>query len=166
MSDENRVNRSGGDAVGGVPIVVIAQTEPHDVDELTSLLNYYNLSTARLNAHLATTLVARVDQHVVGSAALEVYGTAALLISVAVAPHVRGRRLAECLTLAALDLARERGVAFVYLLAESSGYYFLRFGFTSISREELPPPLYQSVKQQPGRSATALVLVKRITTLQ
>lgn len=165
MNDEQRVKKSGSNVAGSDPIIEIVQAEPRDVDELTSLLNYYTLSTAGLDAHLATTLVARVDQHVVGSAALEIYDTAALLSSVAVAPHLRGRRLGERLTLAALDLAREHGVEYVYLLAGSASDYFQRFGFSPISREELPLPLYQLVKQQPGRPETSPILAMRLSPL-
>ena len=157
MSDSN--------AVGSDPIIEIEQAEPRDTHELTSLLEYYNLSTAGLDAHLSTTLVARDDQHVVGSATLEVYGTAALLRSVAVAPHLRGRRLGERLTLAALDLARERGVEFVYLFAGAASNYFQRFGLTPISREELPLPLYRLVKQQPSRPETTPILAMRLSPL-
>ena len=165
MSDEPRVKKSEGDAASSMSIVEIAYAEPSDADEVTSLLEYYHLSTAGLGGHLATTLVARVDQHVVGSAALEVYSAAALLRSVAVAPHLHGRRLGERLTLAALDLARERGVEYVYLFAGSASDYFQRFGFTPISREELPLPLYLLAKQQPGRPAITPILAMRLSPL-
>jgi amino-acid N-acetyltransferase len=166
VNDEQPVKKSDSTAAGSGPIVEIVRAEPSDSAELTSLLNYYNLSTAGLDAHLATALVARADQHVVGSVALEVYDTAALLRSVAVAPHLRGRRLGERLMLAAFDLAREHGVEYVYLLAESASDFFLRFGFAPISREEVPLPLYQAVKPQLDRAGRAQVMGKRILPLE
>ena len=55
-----------------------------------------------LSDYLATTLVARADQTVIGSAALEPYGAAALLRSVAVDQAFRGQGLGQRLTQAAL----------------------------------------------------------------
>jgi amino-acid N-acetyltransferase len=75
----------------------------------------------------------------VSSAGLECYCTIALLRSVAVAPHSYGQRLGERLVLAALDLADERGIDAVYLLTETAQGFFLRFGFTTIGRAEVPP---------------------------
>jgi N-acetylglutamate synthase-like GNAT family acetyltransferase len=65
-------------------------------------------------------VIAADGDDVVGSVALELYGDAALLPSVAVAPEQRGRGLGQKLTQSALGLARQRGVRQVYLLTERS----------------------------------------------
>jgi len=84
------------------PIIEIAPAQAADLPALRALLTYCGLPTAGVDAHLGTMLVARDGQHLVGSAGLECYGTVALLRSVAVAPHLRGKRLGEQLVLAAL----------------------------------------------------------------
>jgi amino-acid N-acetyltransferase len=74
-------------------------------------------------------LIARENQDIVGSAALEIYGTIALLRSVAVANYLRVQGPGQQLTDAALNLARRKGVTQVYVLTETATGFFPRFGF-------------------------------------
>lgn len=83
---------------------------------------------------------------VVGSAALEVYGHAALLRSVAVDDRQRRRGLGQALTRAALEMGRARGVASVYLLTETAGDFFSRMGFRSIPRAQAEPAVGTSLE--------------------
>src|SRR5438309_1862897 len=108
--------------------VVIASAAGEDLAVVLDLLGRCNLPQAGLERHLATTLVAREGVRIVGCAALELYGRAALLRSVAVEPSSRGLGLGGQLTHAALDLARSRGVKALYLLTQSAGEFFPRFG--------------------------------------
>src|SRR6266498_2663696 len=89
-------------------------------------------------------LLERSGARVVGSAALELYGEAALLRSVAVEPALRGQGLGRRLALAALDLAREHGAAEVYLLTETAAEFFSRLGFRPIARAEVAPEVQRS----------------------
>ncbi len=56
--------------------------------------------------HLSTALVARVGDQLAGTDALEVYGNATLLRSVAVRADWRNRGLGTALVQAALDMGR------------------------------------------------------------
>src|SRR2546430_10881186 len=105
-------------------MTTIAAATPADLPALLALLGQSALPTAGLADHLDTTLVARDAGHVVGSAALELYGTAALLRSVAVAPELRGYGLGPELTRPALALPRRRTIRRRYLLPETAGGYF------------------------------------------
>src|SRR2546430_16336056 len=71
------------------PMTTIAAATSADLPALLELLGQSALPTAGLADHLDTTLVAHEAGHVVGSAALELYGTTALLRSVAVAAGLR-----------------------------------------------------------------------------
>jgi amino-acid N-acetyltransferase len=144
------------------PIVEIAAARLTDLPALHALLDYCRLPTAGVDSHLDTMLVAREGQHLVGSAGLECYGTIALLRSVAVAPHLRGRRLGERLVLAALDLARERGIEYIYLLTETAQQFFPRFGFMPIPRDEVPAALHSSVEWTTACPASAQAMVVRL----
>jgi amino-acid N-acetyltransferase len=128
------------------PIIEIAPAQAADLPALRALLTYCGLPTAGVDSHLGTVLVPRDGQHLVGSAGLGCYGTVALLRSVAVAPHLRGKHLGEQLVLAALDLAGERDIAAVYLLTETAQGFFPRFGFTAIGRSEVPLALHESAE--------------------
>lgn len=108
----------------------------HELAPVLQLLRDSGLPHAGLSDHAANLLVAVQGGRLVGSAALELYGDAALLRSVAVTPALRGRGVGVALTRAVLDLARERGVREVYLLTETAADFFARLGFRRIPRRE------------------------------
>lgn len=115
-----------------------------ELPDVLALLERCDLPREGLADHVATLLVAREEGAIVGSAALEIYGRYALLRSVAVDAPVRGHGLGQRLTAAALDLARQRGLATVYLLTETAGQFFPRFGFRLIPRASVAPAVQQS----------------------
>jgi len=94
----------------------------------------------------------------VGSAALELYGSAALLRSVSVSPALQRKGLGQRLTIAALALARERGVSQVFLLTETAREFFPRFGFRTVERADVPPAVKQSVEFTTACPDSALVM--------
>lgn len=102
------------------------------------------------------------DDRVVGSAALELYGPAALLRSVAVEPELRGRGHGQALAHAALDLARARGVTQVYLLTDTAADFFGRLGFRRIPRTEAEPAVGASVEFISACPASATCMVLRL----
>lgn len=117
-----------------------------DLAGVVDLLARSESPQAGVEEQLATVLVARDDGRLVGCAALEVYGNAALLRSIAVEPALRGHGVGQQLTRAALDLARRTGIAEVYLLTETAAAFYPRFGFQPISRAEVAAPVQQSVE--------------------
>ncbi|UCF41465.1 MAG: GNAT family N-acetyltransferase [Gemmatimonadota bacterium] len=128
------------------PSAAIELLQPGELPEVVDLLRRAALPPDDLEHHQETLLVARSASRVVGCAGLELYGESALLRSVAVEADWRGRGLGVALTRAALDLAGQRGVRRVYLLTETAGEFFPRFGFRSIERAAAPPEVQQSVE--------------------
>lgn len=143
--------------------ISIERAAPGDLPAILDLLAQNGLPPDGLADHLAQTLVARAGDEVIGSAALEVYGTAALLRSVAVAGAQRGQGLGGQLTATALDLAREAGVHEVYLLTTTAAGFFPRFGFTSVERAAVTPAIHQSVEWTTACPASAQVLVRALS---
>jgi amino-acid N-acetyltransferase len=133
-----------------------------DLPAILALLARSGLPEAGLADHLATALVARAGGAIAGSAALEVYGEAALLRSVAVDAAWRGQGLGQALTRAALDLARRRGVVTVYLLTETAAGFFPRFGFRPVPRAAVAPAVQQSVEFTSACPASAQALALRL----
>ena len=129
-----------------------------DFPTIAELLELSKLPRDGLADHMATALVARKGDRIVGSAALEMYGSSALLRSVAVDAARRGQGLGQRLTQAALDLARRRGVAAVYLLTETAAEFFPRFGFGRIDRSEVPAAVQQSIEFTGACPQSALVM--------
>jgi SAM-dependent methyltransferase/N-acetylglutamate synthase-like GNAT family acetyltransferase len=95
---------------------------------------------------MATAIVAREGDDVVGCVALELYGDAGLLRSLAVRSDRQGTGLGTRLTEAALDLARRRGARELYLLTETADGFFPRFGFAPVAREAVAPAVRGSVE--------------------
>ncbi len=136
----------------------------NDLAEIVSLLKQSALPIAGIERHIETTVVARDNGKIAGCAAVEVYGTAALLRSVAVTPDRRGEGLGQRLTAAALELARKRGVRNIYLLTTTASHFFPRFGFAAIPRSELDPALAQSEELRGACPASALVMRASLST--
>ena len=140
----------------------VTPAAPADLPGILALLDASRLPRAGIENHVASTLVARQDSGVVGTAALELYGGAALLRSVAVATALRGQGLGAALTMAALELARQRGVRSVYLLTETASRFFPRFGFHAISRAEVDAAVRASREFTTACPKSALVMVKQL----
>ncbi len=77
----------------------------------------------------------RAPQGVIG---LEIYGSEALLRSLAVSPATRGRGCGKALVAEAERYARSRGVMRMYLLTTSAEKFFERLGYARAAREAAP----------------------------
>ena len=126
--------------------VVFEPAVREDLAEVRALLGASGLPTDGLGEHLESTLVAREEDRVVGTAAVELYGPYALLRSVAVDKDHRGDGLGQRLTRGALGIARERGVREAFLLTETADNFFPRFGFEPVERSAVPEPIRGSVE--------------------
>jgi amino-acid N-acetyltransferase len=142
--------------------VVIEPVSAADLPALFALLEQSGLPQEGLRDHVSTTLAAREDQVIVGSAALEIYGTTALLRSVAVADHLRGQGVGQQLTNAALNLARQQGISQVYLLTETAALFFPRFGFCPIPRSEVSSAIHASHEWTVACPVTAQAMVANV----
>ena len=138
--------------------IQLVPAAPADLPAVLALLTASGLPQDGLAEHFDAAVVARDGAAVVGSAALELYGEAALLRSVAVAEGLRGQGLGRELTTAALELARARGVRRVYLLTTTAEGYFPSFGFAPVSRAEVEPAVLASVEFAGACPASAAVL--------
>jgi amino-acid N-acetyltransferase len=126
--------------------IEIAGARREELPDILALLDECRLAKEGLAPHLSTTLVARDRNQIVGSSALEMYEELALLRSVAVKPSFRGQGLGRRLMRAALDLAKHHQVTAVYLLTETAGNFFPKFGFKSIPRSDVPEMVQRSVE--------------------
>jgi amino-acid N-acetyltransferase len=137
---------------------LIETARPSDAEAVLRLLARHHLPPEGLESHLATTLVARHDGEVVGSAALEVYPEGALLRSVAVSPEVQGHGVGRALTDAAIRLAQDLRVPALYLLTTTAERYFPKFGFEGITRADVPATVQSSVEFTSACPSSATVM--------
>ena len=140
--------------------VSIGPASREELPRIVELLDDGGLPPDGLEDHLPTILVARLHGRVVGSAALELYGSAALLRSVVVRRDLRGTGLGSRLTEAALRLSREFGVAEAYLLTETADLFFPRFGFRNIPRSRVPSSVRSSVEFTSACPASARAMAR------
>jgi amino-acid N-acetyltransferase len=143
--------------------IAIEPARATDLPDILALLERNDLVRDGLSDHLATALVARASDAVIGSAALEIYGSAAALRSVAVDSELRSQGLGQQLTRAALHLARQSGVTTVYLLTETAGDFFPRFGFRPTVRSAVDPVVQRSIQFASACPISAQVLVADLT---
>ncbi len=78
------------------------------------------------------------DNTIIACAAIEFYGDAGLLRSVAVAPAKRGEGLGKIVTKKVLEHAKAKGLKTIYLLTTTAESYFTLFGFNEIHRDKAP----------------------------
>jgi len=141
----------------------IERARGSDRDGVLRLLNQSHLPLEGLAEHLATTLVVRDADTIVGSAALEIYADGALLRSVAVADGWRGRGLGQELTSAAIRLAEDLEATSIYLLTTTAEQFFPKFGFERIARTDVPDSVRASVEFTSACPASATVMRKRLS---
>jgi amino-acid N-acetyltransferase len=86
------------------------------------------------------------NQQIVGCGGLEFYDEYALLRSLAVNQNIRGHHVGKHIVTNLLALARERYVKEVYLLTNTAFYFFLKFGFDEVSREDVEAAVKESTE--------------------
>jgi amino-acid N-acetyltransferase len=115
-----------------------------DAPAIGELLLANDLCVDGMEALRDTTVVARINNEIVGCAALELYEDAALLRSVTVHEDARGQGLGRRLVHETLARARAAGVADLYLLTLTAEAWFPRFGFEAVSRDDAPAAVRNS----------------------
>jgi N-acetylglutamate synthase-like GNAT family acetyltransferase len=141
---------------------MIESATERDLPEIRALLERLHLPLAGVDEHLPTMLVARDGAQIVGTAALELYADGALLRSVAVEPERQGKQLGHQLTEAALRLAAARGADAVFLLTTTAERFFPKFGFETVTRDDVPPSVQVSVEFRSACPASAIVMRKHL----
>ncbi len=133
-----------------------ANTE--DWPAITALLTASGLPLAGAEQHLSNFLVATEEDKIIGVAGLEIYGTAALMRSLAVSPPHRNQQIADQLVQQLLRRARAQGLSSVSLLTTTAPSYFQRFGFQSKTWSELPGELSSSEELRGACPSSAMAL--------
>ncbi len=127
-------------------MATIERATADDLPSVEALLEAAGLPLDGLAAAFGSGVVAREQGAVVGCAAIERHGSAALVRSVAVAPAARGQGLGAALVAAVEALARDGGAREAYLLTQTAEGWFPRFGYVPIARAEAEPAIGQSVE--------------------
>jgi amino-acid N-acetyltransferase len=111
-----------------------------------------------LRSHPENVVVAELNRAIVGSAALDVHDTDALLRSVAVATDLATLGVGTRLVTEALARARVAGVTDVYLLTTTADQWFPRFGFAVADRASIPESIASTVEFTAACPSSAIAM--------
>jgi amino-acid N-acetyltransferase len=139
------------------------QVEParaHDLGPAVELLRRCELPTEGVAERFGHYLVVRDDAELVGLAGLEIYGTDALLRSVAVAGEVRGEGVGRQLVAAAESLASHLELQTIYLLTTTAQAFFGHLGYRDCARDSAPDALRESWEYRAGCPSSAALMKK------
>ena len=137
-----------------------------DTAAIELLLSNAKLPTVGI-AHLLATdptqftvAVTGDDADVVAVAGLEVCCDNALLRSVAVRQDWQRHGLGHELVKRVVCEAESRGIRALYLLTMTAEHYFPRFGFTTVSRDAVPPEIANTLEFKCACPATATAMAR------
>jgi amino-acid N-acetyltransferase len=142
--------------------VTLRTAQAEDLPAVLALLGRSQLPTAGVADALPHFVIAENETQVVGVAGLELYGSSALLRSVAVEESWRGTGVGRTLIDRALAVTRERGIKDVFLLTTTAEHYFPRFGFTCVSRDSVAEAVQASAEFRGACPASAVVMRKTL----
>jgi amino-acid N-acetyltransferase len=117
-----------------------------DVAALRRLLVSEKLPSDDVSLERQEFLVAVSAGQLVGCGALERFGSAALLRSLAVSPEYRGKGAGAQLYERLVVRAKELGLARLFLLTTTAAPYFSRRGFQVVDRASAPEPMTRSAQ--------------------
>ena len=127
-------------------MATIERATAGDLPAVEALLGSAGLPLDGVADAFRSGVVARDGGRIVGCAAVELYGDAALVRSVAVDAARRGQGLGARLIAGVEALARDGGAREAYLLTETAEGWFPRFGYAAISRVDAEPAIGASVE--------------------
>jgi len=134
-----------------------------DKEAVIELLQQGQLLTEDLPADLSGFVIAKEQTTLIGVAGLERFGTVGLLRSVAVDPQYQGKQIAAQLVGQVLETAKAASLENVYLITNSADRYFERYGFQTVSRQEVPTAIQQTQQFSELCPSTAIVMKRALT---
>jgi len=132
------------------------------IDYVVRLLERAGLPTAGVRSDPSRFYVGRHGGARVGVGGLEVYGSNALLRSVAVEPSVRGRGFGTALCDRLERKARTADVETMYLLTTTEADFFAGLGYGEIDRENAPTSIRETTEFAELCPSTATCLEKSL----
>jgi amino-acid N-acetyltransferase len=124
--------------------VALRPARSGDIPEIERLLAAEWLPPMAITEFLDSFWVLESDGRVAGAAGIEIYGEAAVLRSVVVAPELRGTGEGDRLVRNGLEYAREHGAKRVYLFTMHAAPFFARYGFEPVTTDDFEPAVRNS----------------------
>ena len=135
---------------------------PADAEAIRDLLERNRLPTADLARSSAEFIVAWADARIIGTGALERFGSAALLRSVAVESQWRGSAVGRRIVEELERRARSAGVKELILLTLTAREFFERLGYAARNRAQVPSAVLASAEFRSLCPATAICMRRNL----
>ena len=131
-----------------------------DLPAIRALLEHNGLPTGDLASSGARFTIASEGTQVIGTGALERFGKAALLRSVAVDPARRSHGLGRHIVKALERQARAAGITQLVLLTQTARRFFERQDYHPVDRAQVPKAVQESAEFRSLCPASAECMVK------
>ena len=131
-----------------------------DLPAVEQLVTGSGLPLDGLREAFPTFVVAQAGNDIVGVAGLEVCCDNALLRSVAVADAWRAHGVGRALVTRVIADAEARGLNALYLLTTTADRYFPKFGFRTITRNDVPDDVRATKEFTSACPASAVVMCR------
>lgn len=135
-----------------------------DIAAIEQLLRASGLPTQDLTQAKPVFDVAIAGGALVGCVGLEVFGSSALLRSLAVESSTRNRGVARNLVRLALDRAVAAGASELLLLTTTAKAAFIRLGFEPVPRDSAPHEIRASTQLSSVCPSSAVLMRRRLAT--
>ncbi|MEM9857599.1 MAG: arsenic resistance N-acetyltransferase ArsN2 [Bacteroidota bacterium] len=112
--------------------------------EVRSILSKSKLPTDDLDLSTQRFIGILSSSKLIGIGALEMYGSSALLRSMAVIYAGQNKGIGTHLVKGLIDLARKNSVSELFLLTETAEKFFSKNGFNKITRSDVPSEILQT----------------------
>lgn len=133
-----------------------------DTEVIRDLLERSGLPTADLRTARPEFVIASRGREIIGIGALERFGGAALLRSVAVETPWRGKGVGQLLVAELEKRARAAGVTELILLTLTARDFFARLGYEVRERGQVPRAVTESAEFRSLCPATAVCMMKTL----
>jgi amino-acid N-acetyltransferase len=115
-----------------------------NVEAIVALLKTNNLPVSDINTGQRIFLVALSDGKTIGCVAVETYGDAGILRSLAVNNDYRGKGIGQKLVAETENWSRENGLKNLYLLTTTAAGFFSKMGWENTERTSVPESVGKS----------------------
>ncbi|MFC4543634.1 arsenic resistance N-acetyltransferase ArsN2 [Halosolutus amylolyticus] len=126
--------------------ITLRQADERTLSSVETLLAENDLPTADVRSNPGWFYLAFHGDDRVGVGGIEPYGTDGLLRSVVVERSARGNGLGTALTEALEEVAREEGIATLYLLTTTASAFFASHGYEEIDRIDAPDAILRTTE--------------------
>lgn len=139
----------------------VKRSKKDQLQEVLHLLEEVDLPTDEVEKFFHDFLLISDESGVAGCIGLEVYGSVALLRSLAVKPGLQKKGYGRALLDAVLDDAIKRGITEVYLLTDTAETFFTLRGFQRADRSTAPDAISRTQEfSELCPSSSAFMLIR------